>query len=102
RSMLEQVAGQQESGAAVFDPDFFLYKEDIELCLRIRKAGWRLVSLPEILVYHCRGWQKDRQDISFQLRLTAAKSELLLYRKHPSPYILWALSKYLLVRWLKI
>jgi GT2 family glycosyltransferase len=86
----------------VFDPDFFLYKEDIELCLRIRKAGWLLVYLPTILVYHCRGWQRNRQQIPWQIRLTAAESEVLLYKKHPSPYMLWAWTKYLLVRWLRI
>ncbi|CAK8711614.1 N-acetylglucosaminyl-diphospho-decaprenol L-rhamnosyltransferase [Candidatus Electrothrix laxa] len=103
QSLLAQLAlGKSKDGAAVFDPDFFLYKEDIELCLRIRKAGWRIVYHPGIKVYHCRGWQKERQQIPYQQRLTAAKSELLLYKKHPSLYIVWALSKYLLVRLLKI
>ena len=102
QAMLAQLSLDRSSGTAVFDPDFFLYKEDIELCLRIRKAGWRIVYSPQIQVYHCRGWQKNRQQISYQQRLTAAKSELLLYKKHPSLYIVWALSKYLLVRWLKI
>lgn len=102
QTMLAQLASDFPSGKAVFDHDFFLYKEDIELCLRIRKAGWRIVYHPEIQVHHCRGWRKNRQRISYQQRLTAAKSELLLYTKHPSPYILWALFKYLSVRWLKI
>ncbi len=102
QSMLDQLALDQSNGTAIFDPDFFLYKEDIELCLRIRKAGWRIVYHPGIKVYHCRGWQKERQQIPYQQRLTAAKSELLLYKKHPSLYIVWALFKYLLVRWLKI
>ena len=98
KTMLDQVA---LADGLVFDPDFFLYKEDIELCLRIRQLDWRIVYLPEILVYHCRGW-KSRNLIPHQLRLTAAASELLLYRKHPSPYIVWALAKYILVRWLRI
>ncbi|CAK8722473.1 N-acetylglucosaminyl-diphospho-decaprenol L-rhamnosyltransferase [Candidatus Electronema halotolerans] len=89
-------------GKAVFDPDFFLYKEDIELCLRLRQQGWQLVYLPEIRVHHCRGWQQDRQRIPYHLRLTAARSELLLYKKHPSPYMLWAATKYLLVRGLRL
>ncbi|MCI5124778.1 MAG: hypothetical protein D3925_09945, partial [Candidatus Electrothrix sp. AR5] len=102
QSMLAQLSLDRSSSAAVFDPDFFLYKEDIELCLRINKLGWRIVYHPGIQVYHCRGWQKERQQIPYQQRLTAAKSELLLYKKHPSLYILWAWFKYLLVRWLKI
>ncbi|MCI5142292.1 MAG: glycosyltransferase family 2 protein [Candidatus Electrothrix sp. ATG1] len=102
RTMLEQVALRNDDKIAIFDPDFFLYKEDIELCIRIRKAGWRIVYHPEISVFHCRGWKKDRQHVPYPQRLTAAQSELLLYNKHPSPYIIWALFKYLLVRWLKI
>jgi GT2 family glycosyltransferase len=98
KEMLDQVALAE---GIVFDPDFFLYKEDIELCLRIRKSHWRIVYLPDLLVYHCRGWQ-NRQQIPHQQRLTAAASELLLYQKHPSPYVLWALTKYVLVRWLQV
>jgi GT2 family glycosyltransferase len=98
KTMLGQVALSEH---VIFDPDFFLYKEDIELCMRIRKFRWRIVYLPDLKVYHCRGWQ-SRQQIPYMLRLTAATSELLLYRKHPSPYIVWALVKYALVRWLRL
>jgi GT2 family glycosyltransferase len=83
--------------APVFDPDFFLYKEDIELCLRLRKKGWKLLYNPELTAYHCRGWQGERTRMSYFLRKTATKSELLLYRKHPSPYMVWAIFKYFLV-----
>lgn len=82
---------------AVFHPIFFLYKEDIELCLRVRKAGWRLVYHPALKIFHCRGWQKKRSDIPYELKKLSAKNEILLYRLHPSPYIIWALFKYLLV-----
>ena len=89
-------------GNSVFDPDFFLYKEDIELCLRVRKAGWKLLYNPEIKAYHCRGWQRNRSEISLDVRKLAAKSELLLYKKHPSPYYIWALFKYMLVKVFRI
>ena len=98
RKMLDQVALAE---GVLFDPDFFLYKEDIELCLRIRALDWRIVYLPDIAVYHCRGWQ-NRQQIPYRQRLAAAASELILYKKHPSPYVLWALLKYGLVRWLRV
>ena len=84
-------------GEAVFDPDFFLYKEDIELCLRLRKSGWKLLYHPALNALHCRGWKNERAAMSHELRKIAAKSEVLLYRKHPSPYMLWALVKYFFV-----
>lgn len=88
----------QPFGNTVFDPDFFLYKEDIELSLRLRRNGWKLVYDPQLAGYHCRGWQANRRKMEYALRVTAARNELLLYRKHPSPYIVWALMKFLLVR----
>jgi GT2 family glycosyltransferase len=99
RTALEQAALSDE---AVFDPAFFLYKEDIELCLRLRRLGWKIVYLPEVGAHHCRGWQCDRKAMPTRLRLMAAKNEVLLYRRHPSPYILWALLKYAAVRWLQL
>jgi GT2 family glycosyltransferase len=98
KKMIEQVS--LKSGV-FFDPDFFLYKEDIELGLRIRKSCWDTLYVPEVLVYHGRGWQL-RKKITKQTRLTAAANEILLYTKHPSPYIVWALFKYFLVRFLNI
>ena len=99
RTALEQTA---LPCGAVFDPAFFLYKEDIELCLRLRRAGWKIVYLPEVVAHHCRGWQQNRKAMPAWLRLTAARNEVLLYRHHPSPYMLWAMLKYAAVRWLKV
>jgi len=82
----------------VFDEDFFLYKEDIELSLRLRKNGWDLHYHPDIEAYHCRGWNESRASVSYEKRLMSAGNELLLYKKHFSPYLFWAFLKYLLVR----
>ena len=87
----------QSLQAQVFDPDFFLYKEDIELSLRLRKGGWKLRYNPDLSAYHCRGWQSERREMAYPLRKMAAQSEILLYKKHPSPYMLWAVGKFLLV-----
>jgi len=35
-----------------FDPGFFLYNEDVDLCLRLRRAGWRLRFEPEMVCDH--------------------------------------------------
>lgn len=90
------------AGRGTFDEDFFLYKEDIELSLRLRQRGWQIIYDPALRAYHCRGWQKDRQQVPHSLRRMAAWNEVLLYRKHPSPYIIWAVLKYLLVKYLCI
>lgn len=94
KQALEQVLLE---GSSVFDPAFFLYKEDIELCLRIREKGWAIRYEPGANAFHGRGWQRNRRAVHFSLRQKAAASELLLYRRHPSPYLLWALAKYVAV-----
>lgn len=82
----------------VFNQDFFMYKEDIELSLKTVKKGFKLLYNPSLIAYHGRGWQKDRTSMPLFLREMSAKNEMKLYLSHPSPYILWALFKYLLVK----
>lgn len=82
----------------LFDEDFFLYKEDIDLCLRLRRRGWQCRYEPTLAVFHCRGWSADRKKMSRSVRLMSARNEVRLTVKHRSPYIVWALAKYLLVR----
>jgi N-acetylglucosaminyl-diphospho-decaprenol L-rhamnosyltransferase len=38
-----------------FDPSFFLYGEDLDLCRRLRVAGWELLAIPERSAYHDNG-----------------------------------------------
>lgn len=38
-----------------FDPAIFLYYEDDDLCLRLRKAGWSLVFVPRAVARHIGG-----------------------------------------------
>lgn len=85
-----------------FDSSFFMYKEDIELSIRLTKMGWKLFYSPEIKAYHCRGWIRDRASVSRENRLMSAYNEVSLYRKHPSLYMIWALGKYVLVKYCNV
>jgi N-acetylglucosaminyl-diphospho-decaprenol L-rhamnosyltransferase len=59
RSALDQVGG--------FDESFFLYGEDLDLCRRLRAAGWTLVAVPEVWATHTSGgsahssWQREAE-----------------------------------------
>lgn len=94
---MEALSRAALSDGIFFDEVFFLYKEDVELCLRLRKSGWKIRYVPDISLFHGRGWQGERKKMSRELRKTAAQSEILLYKKHPSPYMAWALLKYFFV-----
>ncbi len=38
-----------------FDPSYFLYGEDLDLCRRLRLAGWKLLAAPEVWANHLGG-----------------------------------------------
>ncbi len=38
-----------------FDPDFFLFYEEVDLCLRLERAGWSIVSCPGATFVHAGG-----------------------------------------------
>lgn len=48
----------------VWDEKFFMYKEDIDLSLHLKKNGMDLAILNNYFAYHCRGWNKKRFDVS--------------------------------------
>jgi GT2 family glycosyltransferase len=71
-----------------FDPDFFLYSEEVDLCRRIQDAGYRIMYWPEIVVIHI-GGESSRQIGPMEISSTGAqlirwrmRSTLLYYRKH--------------------
>lgn len=52
RAMLAEIAGQD---GAVFDEHFFMYGDDIDLCIRMRRAGRRIVYDGRVSVTHLKG-----------------------------------------------
>lgn len=58
-----------------FREDFFLYKDDIELSLRIQSKGYSVLFASELQAYHCRGWQ-DRRKMPKRFRVMSARNEL--------------------------
>jgi len=67
-----------------FDEDFFLYGEDEDLCLRIRKLGYEIGYIEEAVVVHI-GGQSERQSTSAEKWGKKVRAEYLFYRKHYLP-----------------
>jgi len=40
------------AGAGLFDEEFFIYFEEVDLCLRLRRAGWEMLYFPGLTVVH--------------------------------------------------
>lgn len=77
REALERVGG--------LDEDFFLYCEDIDLCARLRGAGWGIRYEPAATVRHEGGASRAREE----LLAVYARNRVLYARKHArSPAVL--------------
>ncbi len=65
-----------------FDPDFFMYGEEADLCARARAAGARPATTPEAVIVHHGGASETVRAAKTE-RLLAAKATLIA--KHWSP-----------------
>ncbi len=94
------------SAAGSFDPRFFLYYEEVDLCRRIREAGYSIWYWPDVTVIHI-GGESSRQLRTLEMSKTGAqltlwrmRSTLLYYRKHHG-WGAWG-AKWLEVVWYRV
>jgi hypothetical protein len=76
--MLIRGAALQRAG--LLDERFFMYGEDLDLCLRIRAAGWRVVYYPGVRLLHHKG-RATRKSSERMIREFYRSMELF-HRKH--------------------
>jgi GT2 family glycosyltransferase len=65
-------------GEQLFDPTYFLYKEDVDLAYRLNKAGWSAAVVSAAVAYHQRTFQPSltkRRAVSYRV-------QYLSYRNH--------------------
>ena len=67
-----------------FDEDFFLYGEDQDLCLRIRKRGFEIGFIDSAVIMH-HGGHSERATLPAEVVAKKFRGELLFYRKHYRP-----------------
>jgi len=79
--------------AGYFDERFFLYYEEVDLCKRLRDAGYRVRYWPDVVITHW-GGESSRTvgSLAFsrsgrQLTLWRMRSAFLYYRKHKGSYV---------------
>ncbi len=65
----------------LFDPRFFLYYEEVDLCLRIKNAGYSIWYWPDVVVTHIGGESsKQLSQTQKSLKMSSAGSQLTLWR----------------------
>jgi len=81
-----------------FDPRFFMYGEEVDLCRRIKNGGYEIWYWPDIVVTHI-GGESSRQmrdgGAGAQVVNWRMRSTLLYYRKHHG-------GMALLAKWLEV
>ncbi len=87
KDVLEKIGG-------CFDPAYFLYMEDVDLCKRFREAGYRLLINPGCKVIHHLGKSMAHSKVFIE----AKRSQLIYYRKWKGPVQRWLIEKYLHLR----
>lgn len=70
-----------------FDEDFFMYYEEVDLCLRMRRAGYRVLCVADAKVRHIGGASAKKvggamTGVGAQLSVWRARSRLLFHRKN--------------------
>jgi N-acetylglucosaminyl-diphospho-decaprenol L-rhamnosyltransferase len=78
-----------------WDEGYFLYEEDVDLCLRLRRAGWRAAFAPDAVVVHVLG--ASARAAPARSRLEYHRSHLRYYRLHNGPWASALLRAYLAV-----
>lgn len=86
REVWDQVGG--------FDEGFFMYAEDMDWCLRARRAGWGIFYVPQAIVMHCVGRSSDQVPVRMVIQFH--RSMVRFYLKHHAPG--WPVG----VRWLPV
>jgi hypothetical protein len=63
----------------LFDERYFMYTEDVDLCVSFRRLGRAIRYVPEAEVVHHRGRSATRNPLTESMR---RRSQLAYYRKH--------------------
>lgn len=80
--------------AGMLDPGYFMFSEEMDLCRRVSRAGWRVIYLPGAVITHY-GGQSTGQDVpSRHIRFNTSKARY--FRIHAGKLAGSAVRLYLL------
>ncbi len=88
------VQGDVLAALGGFDPQFFMYSEETDLCRRIKRAGWRVVYDPAAIVIHAEGSSSGQ--VSARRHILFNRSKVRYARKWHGPVWAALLKHYLL------
>ncbi len=80
RAVLEEIAGPV---GAVFDEQFFMYGDDLDLCIRVARAGWKIVYDGRVRITHLKGQSVAKDYEAMSRAIFDANRDV--YLKHFNP-----------------
>ncbi len=82
--------------AGLFDENFFMYSEDVDLCHRLSQKGWKIFYTPDVEIMHLEG--KSASTNIDRVQIEYRRSQLYFYRKYYGKWGLFLLKVYLLCK----
>lgn len=73
------------------DSDFFAHMEEIDLCWRLQSRGYKIVCIPQSMVYHVGGGALDYENPR-KTYLNFRNNLLMLYKNLPASRLWWVMS----------
>jgi GT2 family glycosyltransferase len=64
----------------LFDPDFFMYGEDLDLCYRVKAAGWKIWYVPSAMAVHVKG--TSTRQVPMRMQYEFHRAMWTYHRKH--------------------
>lgn len=84
REVFEAVAERGADGRPqVFDERFFMYGDDLDLCIRVARAGWRIVYDGRVAITHLKGMSVAKNYEAMSSAIFDANRDV--YLKHFNP-----------------
>jgi GT2 family glycosyltransferase len=74
-----------------FDERFFMYCEEIDLCWRIKAAGWEIYNIPQAEIVHWVG--QSTQQFRDRMFVALWRSRFLMFEKHNSAAFGWVVRR---------
>ena len=78
-----------------FDPSFFMFNEEVDLCYRLRQAGWRVLFVPDATFVHVGG--ASTTPVREQMYREQLRSHVRFLAKHRGHREAWLARALLLV-----
>lgn len=69
-------------GIGGFAPEFFMYFEETDLCARIRRAGFDVVSVPQARIIHLEGKSMGLEEVNHKKLKYYSRSKVEYYRRN--------------------